>query len=302
MNRKNKWIKYVIGLSFLLAGCMDNGVVEKQGEVKDPYARVQEYKGEGYFLNDGDENDQIAEAKKDEVEKAVKDFFLENYKTEIKVHNLVGNVDGVTVFVESTGPVHFYSTAIVPINQGTEEIMMEDVWTQEDVVEKGIREGLYRLVFETEFENLDKYLENVVAEEAVVGRTVESLENVGGSGVMTPYYFMSSLFGDEAIKPVYELYMSNPNTSKEQLEKAFDQASFDEENVRINIMLFMEKENVSPDEEILEKVTDELKEMKSIPDGMYRVIVNDNGVHKESFEGHKDNSIKNEIVRAESSD
>jgi hypothetical protein len=67
-------------------------------------------------------------------------------------------------------------------------------------------------------------------------------------------------------------------------------------------MLFLEKENVPPDEEILKKVTDDLKEMEAIPNGMYRVVVNDNGVHKESFEGYKDNSIKNEIVRAESSD
>lgn len=33
--------------------------------------------------------------------------------------------------MESTGPVHFYSYAIVPINQETEEIMTRNVSTQE---------------------------------------------------------------------------------------------------------------------------------------------------------------------------
>lgn len=83
MNRKNKWIIYGIGLSLLLGGCMNmdnangNGLDEKkntQDEVKDQYARVQDYKGEGYTLKDGKENDKIAEEHREEVEKAVKDF------------------------------------------------------------------------------------------------------------------------------------------------------------------------------------------------------------------------------------
>jgi Protein of unknown function (DUF1672) len=308
MNRKNKWIIYGIGLSLLLGGCMNmdnangNGVDEKkntQDEVKDQYARVQDYKGEGYFLNNGDENDKIAEAKREEVEKAVKDFFLEKYKTEVKVHNLVGNVDGVTVFVESTGPVHFYSYAIVPIDQGTEEIMSKEVSTQEGEVERGIREGLYRLVFEKEFKNLDTYLEKVVSEEDVVGRTVESLQNVGGSGSMTPYYSMSSLKSDEAIQPVYDLYMEDHGTTIDTLKKAYYGDSFNPDSLRINIMLFMEEKNVDPSEKVMKRVVKDIEEMSALPKGTYRVAINDNGVHKESFEGFKDNSIEQEIIRNE---
>ncbi|MCA0150444.1 DUF1672 domain-containing protein [Rossellomorea vietnamensis] len=308
MNRKNKWIIYGIGLSLLLGGCMNmdnangNGVDEKkntQDEVKDQYARVQDYKGEGYFLNNGDENDKIAESKRSEVEKAVKDFFLEKYKTEVKVHNLVGNVDGVTVFVESTGPVHFYSYAIVPINKGTEEIMTKEVRTQEGEVERGIREGLYRLIFEEEFKNLDTYLEKVVSEEDVVGRTVESLQNVGGSGSMTPYYSMSSLKSDEAIQPVYDLYMEDHETAIDTLKKAYEGDSFNPDSLRINIMLFMEEKNVDPSETVMKRVVKDIEEMSALPKGTYRVAVNDNGVHKESFEGFKDNSIEQEIIRNE---
>ncbi|WGG45301.1 DUF1672 family protein [Rossellomorea sp. DA94] len=300
MDRKIKGLILGIGLTQLLAGCM-NAVSEKkntQGEVKDKYASVQEYTGEDYFLNNGDENDKIAEGKSGEVEKAVKNFFLEKYKTEVKVHNLVGNADGVTVFVESVGSVHFYSYAIVPINQGTKKIISEDVMSQEDAVEEGIREALYRVIFYDEFQNLADYLDEVVSDNKVTGRTIESLQNVGGTGFMTPHYTMTSYYGDEAIQPVFDLYMENPDAKIEDLKSAFNEDLFDEENLDINIILFMEEEEVSPSKSILEKVSNDLESMDTIPNGTYQIIVNDNGVHKETAEGYKENSIMTELIKS----
>ncbi|KPL59211.1 DUF1672 family protein [Rossellomorea vietnamensis] len=297
MVRQNKSIKYVMGISLLLGGCMNDSSTPK--EVKDQYARVQDYTGEGYRLMNGEKNDKIAEGNREEVEKAVKAFFMKNYETGVKIHNLVGNKEGVTVFVEATGPVHFYTYAIVPFHQGTEDRAIGDVQTQEGEVERGIREGLYRLIFEEEFKNLDSYLESVVSEEKVVGRTVESLQNVGGSGYMTPFYFMSSLNSDEAIKPVYELYMKDHQTSIETLKQAYNGPAFKADNLRINIMLFMEEEGVQPSEEVMERIATDIKERSDFPKGTYRVAVNDNGVHKESFEGFKDNSIEQEVIRGE---
>ncbi|UXH43328.1 DUF1672 domain-containing protein [Rossellomorea vietnamensis] len=300
MDRKIRGVILGIGLTILLAGCM-NTFSEKKSTLDQEeaqYASVQEYKGEGYSLKNGDENDKIAEAKCGEVEKAVKDFFLEKYKTEIEVRNLVGNADGMTVFVESTGPVHFYSYAIVPINQETKEIMSEDVMSQEDVVEEGIREGLYRLIFDDEFQNLEEYLDEVVSDNKVTGRTVESLQKVGGSGVMTPYYTMTSFYGDEAIQPVFELYMKNPDAKKEDLKRAFNEDLFAEEYLNINIILFMKEERVSPSKSILEKVSNDLESMDTIPKGTYQIIVNDNGVHKETSEGYKENSIMTELIKS----
>ncbi|MCC5804324.1 DUF1672 family protein [Rossellomorea vietnamensis] len=297
MDRKNKWIKYAIGLSLLLGGCMSHSNAPK--EVEDQYERVQDYKGEGYRLTDGAANAKVAEENREEVEKAVMAFFMENYETEVEIHNLVGNKDGVTVFVESTGPVHFYTYAIVPFHHETDRISVGVVRTQEGEVERGIREGLYRLLFEEEFKKLDSYLESVVSEEKVVGRTVESLQNVGGSGYMTPYYFMSSLNSDKAIKPVYELYMKNHQTSIETMKQAYDGSLFQADNLRINIMLFMGEEDVQPSEEIMERIARDLKERNDFPKGTYRVAINDNGVHKESFEGFKDNSIEQEVIKGE---
>ncbi|CAN7193510.1 DUF1672 family protein [Rossellomorea sp. LjRoot5] len=268
-------------------------------EVEDQYERVQDYKGEGYRLTNGAANDKVAEANREEVEKAVKAFFMKNYETRVKIHNLVGNKDGVTVFVESTGPVHFYTYAIVPFHQESDRISVGVVRTQEGEMERGIREGLYRLIFEEEFKKLDSYLEKVVSEEKFVGRTVESLQNVGGSGYMTPYYSLSSLNSDEAIKPVYDLYMRDHQTSIETLKQAYDGNLFEADNLRINIMLFMEKEDVQPSKEVMERVARDIKESNDFPKGTYRVAINDNGVHKESFEGFKDNSIEKEVIRGE---
>lgn len=290
MAGKKRWALYGVGLSMLLGGCADS---DNTPQVKDQYERVQDYKGEGYSLNNGEENDKIAEAHRKEIEQAVKTFFLESYKTEVKVHNLVGNVDGVTVFVESTGPVHFYTYAIVSLNEDT---IVDGVRTQEGEVERGIREGLYRLVLEKEFHHLDAYLEKVASEHKVVGRTIESLQNVGGSGHMTPYYSLSSLKDDEAIKPVYDLYMENPKMKVERLKEAYEAQAFEADMLRINIMLFMEEENVPPSEKTMEKVANDLQDLRSIPRGTYRVAVNDNGVHKESFEGFKDNSMEEEVI------
>ncbi|WP_406686149.1 DUF1672 family protein [Rossellomorea vietnamensis] len=297
MVRQNKSIKYVMGISLLLGGCMNHSSTPK--EMENQFERVQDYKGEGYRLTNGAANDKVAEANRGEVEKAVKAFFMKNYETEVKIHNLVGNKDGVTVFVESTGPVRFYTYAIVPFHQGTDRISVGVVRTQEGEVERGIREGLYRLIFEEEFKKLDSYLESVVSEEKVVGRTVESLQNVGGSGYMTPYYFMSSLNSDEAIKPVYELYMKDHQTSIETMKQAYDGSLFQADNLRINIMLFMEEEDVQPSEKVMERIARDIKERIDFPKGTYRVAINDNGVHKESFEGFKDNSIEQEVIRGE---
>ena len=77
---------------------------------------MQDYTGEGYTLKNGSKTDTIAQENKEEITKAVEMFFLERYKTEVMVHNMVGAADGATVFVESVGEPHFYTYAIVPID------------------------------------------------------------------------------------------------------------------------------------------------------------------------------------------
>ncbi|OXS53912.1 uncharacterized protein DUF1672 [Bacillus sp. V-88] len=299
MNRKNKWIIYGIGLSLLLGGCMNMDNEKKNvdskeatGPYKDTFVRVQDYTGEGYVLRNGEDADKIAEEKSDEVQKAAKDFFMEKYKTDVKVHNIVGNVDGATVFVESTGPVHFYTTAIVPIDLSQKKVMKNEVVSLEGEVESAIRGGLYHLMFEKEFAELDQYLEKIVAENKVVGKTREAIEKVGGTGYMTPYYFITTSSSDEAIKPVFDEYIKNPNTPPSKLKTLFDVDKFSVENLKINLQLFMEEEDVEPSKELFNQIPKDLREMNSIPKGSYSLIINDNLINEKVDDGYKENSLR----------
>jgi len=78
----------------------------------------------------------------------VKKFFFEKYKTEVLVHNLVGNMDGVSVFVESFGEPHFYTVAIVPIDVNNKTIETDKVFTQAGQAEDALASGLYAMVYE----------------------------------------------------------------------------------------------------------------------------------------------------------
>ncbi|RIW32537.1 DUF1672 family protein [Bacillus salacetis] len=297
MNRKNKWIIYVIGLSLLLGGCMGNGKnnadsQEVTGPYKDTFVRVQDYKGEGYVLRNGEDADRIAEEKRVEVQKAVKDFFIEKYKTDVKVHNIVGNKGGATVFVESTGPVHFYTTAIVPIDLSEEKVKADEVVSLEGEVESAIRGGLYHLLFEKEFAELDQYLEKIEAENKVVGKTKEAIENVGGTGYMTPYYFITTSSSDKAIKPVYDAYIENPTIPPAELKSHFAMDEFSVENLKINLQLFMEEEGAEPSKELFHAIPKDLKKMNSIPKGSYSLVINDNLINEKVDDGYKENSLR----------
>jgi hypothetical protein len=297
MNRKKKWIIYGIGLSLLLGGCMANGKnnadsQEVTGPYKDTFVRVQDYKGEGYVLRNGEDADKIAEEKRDEVQKAVKDFFMEKYKTDVTVHNIVGNKDGATVFVESTGPVHFYTTAIVPIDLSDKVVLEDRVTSLDGDIESAIQGGLYHLIFENEFHNLDQYLSEISSEYAVAGKTKEALQNVGGAGYMTPYYYLSTPPEDKAMQSVYEAYLNNPDTPVEELKSLFSKADFAAEDYNFTIQLYMENENEEPDKELFTKLQQDIKSMNSIPKGNYSVIINDNLINEKVDDGIKDNSLQ----------
>lgn len=306
MVTKNKWFLCGIAFSLLLGGCVNgNGMNEKENpekQMKNQFVSVQEYTGEGYTLKYGEETDKIAEENREEVERAVKHFFLKEYKTDVQVHNIVGNVDGATVFVESTDPLHFYTYAVVPIDQSNEKILSESVFSQEGQVESAITEALYSKVFHNEFDRLDDYLKKIVEEEPVTGRTIESLQNVGGSGYMTPYYFLSSsVVNDEAIKPVYDLYMKDPQVSIEKLRAAYNEQVFNPTYFEVAIHLFMRDLDADPDEKVFNRVVNDIESMGDIPTGTYSIFVNDNTVHKQSFEAVKENSLEkttpDEIVK-----
>ncbi|MCC5804322.1 DUF1672 family protein [Rossellomorea vietnamensis] len=276
--------------------------IDFESDVHNQFESVQDYTGEGYTLKNGEETDKIAEEHRREVVSAVKDFFRKKYKTDVKIHNVVGNEAGATVFVESTDPLHFYTYAVVPIDQSEERVQSDRVFSQEGQVESAITEGLYRKIFHKEFERLDEYMKKIVKEEPVTGRTIESLQNVGGSGYMTPYYFLSSsVVNNEAIKPVYELYMKDPRVSTEKLRAAYNEEAVNPSDFEVVINLFMSDPGAGPDKKVFNRVVHDIETMDDIPKGTYSIFVNDNTVLKQSFEGIKENSLErstpDEIVK-----
>lgn len=276
----------------MLGGCSNPTDTSETNASDDALVSVAEYNGEGYALPYGKETDQIAEDHREQIEKAAVALFQENYQTEVVVHNVVGALDAATVFVESVGEPHFYTYAVVPIDEKEKKVMTEQISADAFQVENAMKGGLYHMIFSNEFKKLDDYFESLVAEGEVVGKIEAALEIVGGHGFMTPYYFISTDPDDVAIKPVYDLYLQNPDSNIETLRDAYEESLFDKENFQINIQLFMKEQQAEPSEEIFTQVISDLEEMNNIPKGTYSLYLNDHFIHVESSEGAKENSLK----------
>ena len=267
---------------------------------KENYVPVQDYIGEGYTLKGArEETGEIAKEHRDEVEKAVEDFFVDEYKTEVNVHNFVSAKDGVSVFVESTGEPHFYSFAIVPVDIKNKEVKTDQVWSQEGQVEAAIQGGLYAMAFEEEFQNLEEYVEEITEDYPVVGRNIEGIANVGGNGYTTPYYSVtpfSNVFDD-----LLDRYIENPYMSKSELKNFFEVNEFDRDKLTIIIEFFMSSEEDEPDSVLFNKITSDIEKMDTIPRGKYGITLNDNYIDKKRAIGTKDNSLEllypNEILK-----
>ncbi|RIW32534.1 DUF1672 family protein [Bacillus salacetis] len=293
MNRKNKWIIYGIGLSLLLAGCMDNasgnGVDEMQDH-SDRLVSVQEYNGEGFSLKNGQENDKIAEANRDEVEQAVKDFFLQQYKTEVEIHNIVGNVDGASVFVESIGKPHFHTYAVVPLDAKEKKIMADQVYSLEGEVENAITSGVYGLMYEEEFNELDEVLKEITRDYHYTGETTQAIHNTKSFGFGNEYYFVS-FFDMELSEQIVELYLENPDLTKEELQD-LNVEKLSPESINITIQLFKNKEDSNPTKEELDEIAKVIEEAEGLPYGAYNLLLHDNLIDEVSGSGDKDTTVE----------
>lgn len=266
--------------------------LEKAGDEyrKENYVSVQEYIGEGFELEPDNGTDEIAENQREEVEKAVKKFFLDNYKTEITVHNIVGTTGAASVFVESVGEPHFYTLAIIPVDSGNQTINTDEVWSLEGEVEQAIITGLLAMIYDEEFTELDNYLASIVKEFPVSGTKEEALANIGANKFATPYYRLSAY--STPFNELLQLYLENPERSKEEWKSYGEKLSYDPEKLIFAIELFMTEKDVEPDADLLEKIANDIEKMDSLPRGKYVIYIHDNYVDKTSGSGNKENSIR----------
>ncbi|MFU8690520.1 DUF1672 family protein [Rossellomorea sp. FS2] len=297
---KIKWSAITVSLCLplLLGGCFGTNQ-EKQSVSKDEDARPEDqyesvltYTGEGYNLPGGEKNEEIANEHKGEVVQAVKDFVKKEYSTDVEVHNMVGNQDGVTVFFESVGSLHFYSSAIVPIDTKNNKILKKNVWTLEGEVERSIKSALYAYMWEDDFKALDDQITEILDDHpSITGRTLESLQNVGGSGYMSPYYFVQASSTDEAIQPLYEQYLQDPDTSKETYSKLFDDSQFEPDYLLFNLNFFMIDPQDQPDKETFNSIIETVEANNELPKGRYLIDLNDNYVLITNSESYKQNTL-----------
>ncbi|USK34185.1 DUF1672 domain-containing protein [Bacillus sp. F19] len=311
MNYKKKLIISSVGLSLMLGGCsdMNNAGTEKEIEKQtaaqeekqreDVFVSVQDYKGEGYELDNGEKTDKIAEANREEIDQAVKAFFQDTYKTEVKVHNVVGAVDGATVFVESVGEPHFYTFAIVPIDVNEEKILTDKVGSQEGQVEDAIMTGLFAMIFDEEIAVLDQYMEKAVSEHPVTGITGEALQKVRAGGFSTPYYYINTA-GDK-FDVLFDEYLKDPQKSSEEWKAFYSKDMYEPEDIITTVYLYMEDKNAEPDKAVFDKIVSGIEKTIGLPKGSYSVYLNDNLVDKTNSRGVKDNSLErsfpNDIIR-----
>lgn len=285
----------LLSAALLLGGCSNtNGDSNKGGEEQvskpsDTFVSINNYNGKGYELPNGKKTDKIAEANRDQITKATKKFFLDTYKTEVNVHNIVGNKDGASVFVESVGEPHFHTFAIIPIDS-QENVMTDGIWTQDGQVEAAIKSGLYAMIYEDQLKELDSYLEDFTSKQPVTGMQEEAIQNVRSTGFTTLYYYISVL--DEGFDALYENYLENPKPTKEELQQTAQSLEINPKGYRITIQLFMKEKDQNPNQKILDQISTDLENMDTLSPGYYSVYLNDNTIDAKSADGTKESTIK----------
>ncbi|WP_197021242.1 DUF1672 family protein [Sporolactobacillus terrae] len=271
---------------------------EQEKHYENNFISVQKYTGQGYSLDGGEENDKIAEAHRAEVVKATEQFFLKKYKTKVKVHNLVGNKYGVTVFVESIGEPHFYAHAVVPIND--QKVDTDNVISEKGKVEEAIRGGIYAMVYDREFQNLDDYLKRFTKKYPVVGVTKEAEENIGGRGFSTVFYYTTII--DDAISVnVIRMYLEHPDWTKSEWKKALKNAKIDPQYAYVAVQLFMKTPDTNPDKKAFQQLVSVIDKMKDFPPGSYSIYLHDNQIGKRTGRGNQKHmlgrSVPHEIIK-----
>uniref|UniRef100_UPI00114D455A DUF1672 family protein n=1 Tax=Bacillus mediterraneensis TaxID=1805474 RepID=UPI00114D455A len=262
----------------------------KNTQTDERYVSVQDYTGEGYRMKGGEEEEVIAKKNREEIEKAVKEFFLDKYKTEVIVKNLVGSDGAVSVIVKSKGLLDFYTYAIVPINDSENKVYYEKVFSEEGEVEAAIQSGLYKITNEEAFNLLNTLLENFSEENSITGITSETVQKLSTSGYNTPYYYVT--VNNDTLTPLLQAYLDNPNISRNDLLKIYESTELNVDGLYITIQIYMADKNKQPDKEVFRKLKKIIEENNNIPKGSYNILLHDNYINKRTAIGSKNNTIE----------
>lgn len=265
-------------------------------ERKERNEDVLTYTAEDYKAYDAQETEDFTEELRDEIIQATKDYMKKNFYLDIQVNNILTNIDGVTVYFETKGHIHFFSEVRIPIDLINKRVLGDKVKYYDDLLDNAMKASLYAYMHEEQFSELDRLLGEVAEENDVVGMRKELIQNIGRQGYMTPYYFTEYVNTDKALVPVYQKYMDAPSSNKEQLLKVFHSEDFNPENFKIYIQLFMKEPDTEPDEKTFRLLMDKIKTGNQLPRGHYIITLNDNQKEKETIHNKTLRSKKEEII------
>ncbi|SDY21585.1 Protein of unknown function [Evansella caseinilytica] len=260
-------------------------------EVNDRYVSVNDYTGEGFELLEGAVNDPVVQANFDEIAAATKQYFRDEFKTEVIVHRAVGAKFGGMIFVESATDPRFHTFAMIPVDAKENKVYPDGIWTESMQVEQALFGGLLAMIMEEEFAALDNYLEEITDKYPVVGMRQEAVNNVTKSGYTTPYYFVQTMSLEE-LKQINGPYLENPEINIEELKQHFNKETYNAEKMSVVIDLFMKEPNIEPDKAIFQQIINDIETLDGLPRGAYSVRLHDNNISKRSGIGSKDNTLR----------
>ncbi|KYC63419.1 MAG: DUF1672 family protein [Heyndrickxia faecalis] len=253
---------------------MPNKADEKKQAESSEYMPVQDYTGQGYSFDNGEETGKFANQHRKQIVEKVKQYFNKKYHLDITVHQIYGATDAAVVFVESKKDPKFHTSVIVGIDLENKKI--GDVGAYEGSVEGAITTGLYVMAYEKEFQKLDAFCTAIAREYPVIGRTKEAVDHTASTGFTTPYYYTST--SDLIFPEAYHAFLHKE--SYQNIIHLIKQKPFDKEGMMITLTFFMEKKHSLPDKSIAKGVIDKLKKSNGLPPGNYGVYIKSNEILK----------------------
>ncbi|KGX89837.1 hypothetical protein N781_08960 [Pontibacillus halophilus JSM 076056 = DSM 19796] len=298
MNIKRTILPLISIATLLLEGCgflnenQSTTSMKQEADItkeSETFISVQDYDGTGYTLrNASPAIEKLARENEKDINEAFKDYFSQEYSTEVTVHNLAAANDAITAYVESKSNPNFHTYAVVPVRQG--EILYDEVFSQGGKVENAIASGLYAWVYEDEFQQLDQLLEAFMEHNPITGVTDEALNRVIGAGYSTPYYRTAVL--DKSLIDISQDYIDHPNRTKRDWANALQSTDYNHKDVTISLHLYMAVQGNEPEQSILSKLEEEIRNhSNTIPQGTYHIDINDNYINKVTGTGSKDNTL-----------
>lgn len=168
--------------------------------------------------------------------------------------------------------------------------MTDQVYSLEGEVENAITSGVYGLVYEDEFNELDKVLEEITSDYSFTGEATQAINNTKSFGFGNEYYFVF-FFDMELSQQIVERYLENPDLSKEEL-KELNLEKLNPESINITIQLFKNKKDSNPTNEELDEIAKVIDEAEGLPYGANNLLLHDNMIGEASGSGDKDTTVE----------